>query len=91
MCNEGIIRSYKRCTSKLQLLIHCIHHKAFVFCLTLVDNFLDNYSLIEGGKNGDFTALTHSNNTKLSLSCIPDLIVNNLCHFLHLKHWAFPL
>lgn len=76
MCKERIIRSYKRCTSKLQLLIHFIHHKAFVFCLTLVDNFLDDYSLIEGGENGEFTALTHSNNTKLSLLCIPDLIAN---------------
>lgn len=91
MCNEGIIRSYKRCTSKLQLLIHFILHKAFVFCLTLVNNFLINYRLIEGGENGEFTALTHSNNTKISLSCIIDLIVNIICHFLNLKLWAFPL
>lgn len=89
ICNERLIRSYKRCTSKLQLLIHFILHKAFVFCLTLVDDFLIDYRLIGGGQDGEFTALIHSNNIKLSLSCITDLIVNIICHFLNLKHWLF--
>lgn len=40
--------SFSRCIFKPRLLVDLIFHKAFVFCLTPIDNFLIVYGFREG-------------------------------------------